>query len=86
MNILEVKDFSFAYPDQRKEALVHANMKIEEGTLNVVCGRSGCGKSTLLRQMKSVLAPHGASTGSILFKGKSLKQVEKLLKNKRKIC
>ena len=57
MNILEVKDFSFAYPDQRKEALVHANMKIEEGTLNVVCGRSGCGKSTLLRQMKSVLAP-----------------------------
>ena len=76
MNILEVKDFSFAYPDQRKEALVHANMKIEEGTLNVVCGRSGCGKSTLLRQMKSVLAPHGASTGSILFKGKSLKQVD----------
>ena len=76
MNILEVKDFSFASPDQRKEALVHANMKIEVGTLYVVCGRSGCGKSTLLRQMKSVLAPHGASTGSILFKGKSLKHVD----------
>ena len=69
MNIVEVKDFSFSYPDQRKEALEHASMEIQEGTLNVICGRSGCGKSTLLRQLKSVLAPHGASTGSILFKG-----------------
>ena len=35
MNIIEVKDFSFSYPDQRKEALVHASMEIKEGTLNV---------------------------------------------------
>ena len=56
MNIVEVKDFSFSYPDQRKEALEHASMEIQEGTLNVICGRSGCGKSTLLRQLKSVLA------------------------------
>lgn len=76
MNIIEVKDFSFSYPDQRKEALVHASMEIKEGTLNVICGRSGCGKSTLLRQMKSVLAPHGVSTGSILFKGKALNKVD----------
>ena len=76
MNIIEVKDFSFSYPDQRKEALVHASMEIQEGTLNVICGRSGCGKSTLLRQMKSVLAPHGVSAGSILFKGKALNKVD----------
>ena len=76
MNIVEVKDFSFSYPDQRKEALEHASMEIQEGTLNVICGRSGCGKSTLLRQLKSVLAPHGASTGSILFKGTPLNKVD----------
>ena len=76
MNIIEVKDFSFSYPEQRKEALVHASMEIQEGTLNVICGRSGCGKSTLLRQMKSVLAPHGVSAGSILFKGKALNKVD----------
>ena len=76
MNIVEVKDFSFSYPDQRKEALDHASMEIQEGTLNVICGRSGCGKSTLLRQLKSVLAPHGASTGSILFKGTPLNKVD----------
>ena len=76
MNIVEVKDFSFSYPDQRKEALEHASMEIQEGTLNVICGRSGCGKSTLLRQLKRVLAPHGASTGSILFKGTPLNKVD----------
>ena len=76
MNIVEVKDFSFSYPDQRKEALEHVSMEIQEGTLNVICGRSGCGKSTLLRQLKSVLAPYGASTGSILFKGKPLGRVD----------
>ena len=59
MNILEIKDFSFSYPDQRKETLNHTDLEIQEGTLNVICGRSGCGKSTLLRQMKTVLAPHG---------------------------
>ena len=76
MNILEVKDFSFSYPDQRKDALVHANLKIQEGTLNVICGRSGCGKSTLLRQMKTVLAPHGEVTGEILFRGTPLTEVD----------
>ena len=50
--------------------------RLQEGTLNVICGRSGCGKSTLLRQLKSVLAPHGASTGSILFKGTPLNKVD----------
>lgn len=76
MNILEVKDFSFSYPDQRREALVHTSLDIREGTLNVICGRSGCGKSTLLRQMKTVLAPHGESTGEILFKGTPLALVD----------
>ena len=31
MNIVEVKDFSFSYPDQRKEALEHASMEITGG-------------------------------------------------------
>ncbi len=76
MNILEIKDFSFSYPDQRKETLNHTDLEIQEGTLNVICGRSGCGKSTLLRQMKTVLAPHGEKEGSILFKGVPLEQVD----------
>ena len=69
MDILEVKDFSFFYPDGRKETLRNIDMKIQEGSLNVLCGKSGCGKSTLLRQLKSVLAPHGIKSGEILYCG-----------------
>lgn len=76
MDILEVKDFSFFYPDGRKETLRNIDMKIQEGSLNVLCGKSGCGKSTLLRQLKSVLAPHGVKSGEILYCGMPLDQVD----------
>lgn len=69
MNLVEVKEFSFAYPECSRKVLDHANLKIEEGTLNVICGRSGCGKSTLLRQLKTVLAPVGKSEGEIFTGG-----------------
>lgn len=76
MNILEIRDFSFSYPDQEKRALTEISLDIKEGTLNVICGRSGCGKSTLLWQMKSVLAPHGERKGMIFYKGKPLAELE----------
>ena len=76
MNILEIRDFSFSYPDQEKRALTEINLDIKEGTLNVICGRSGCGKSTLLRHMKSVLSPHGATAGMISYKGKALSELD----------
>ena len=38
MNFVEVKEFSFAYPECSRKVLDHANLKIEEGTLNVICG------------------------------------------------
>ncbi len=76
MDIIKVEDFSFSYPEGGRETLRHVDMSIEEGTLNVLCGKSGCGKSTLLRQMKSVLAPHGEKSGRILYCGRPLDTVE----------
>ena len=49
MNIVEIHDFCFAYPDCSSKVLDQVNMEIQEGTLNVICGRSGCGKSTVLK-------------------------------------
>ena len=74
MNLVEVKDFSFSYPECSHKVLEHVNLKIKEGTLNVICGRSGCGKSTLLRQLKTVLAPSGNTSGQILYRGVSLER------------
>ena len=76
MNLVEVKEFSFAYPECSRKVLDHANLKIEEGTLNVICGRSGCGKSTLLRQLKTVLAPVGKSEGEIFYRGMPLSGID----------
>lgn len=76
MNIIEIRDFSFCYPDTDRDSLRHVNMEIEEGSFNVLCGKSGCGKSTLLRHFKSVLAPHGEKSGSILYQGVSLDELD----------
>ena len=76
MNILEIKDFGFRYPNAEKEALTDVSMTFERGSLTVLCGKSGCGKSTLLRQLKTVLAPYGTRRGQILYKGQDLKAVD----------
>lgn len=75
MGILDVRDFSFAYPGGTMEILHDVNLSVEEGEFLVLCGTSGCGKSTLLRNLKSALAPSGAKTGEILFCGKLLEEV-----------
>ena len=76
MNLVEIKDFGFSYPESSRKVVEHVNLNIKEGTLNVICGRSGCGKSTLLRQLKTVLAPAGNTSGQILYRGVSLKDTD----------
>ena len=72
----EIKDLSFSYPGAKgKESLEKVNLTIQRGEYVVLCGKSGSGKTTLLRQLKSVLAPHGRKSGTILFNGVPLDQV-----------
>lgn len=76
MNLVEIKDFGFSYPESSRKVLEHVNLNIKEGTLNVIMGRSGCGKSTLLRQLKSVLAPAGEKEGEILYRNIPLRDID----------
>ena len=76
MNLVEIKDFGFSYPESSRKVLEHVNLNIKEGTLNVIMGRSGCGKSTLLRQLKSVLAPAGEKEGEILYRNIPLEDTD----------
>ena len=75
-NIIEISDYCFSYPESEKKTLKNINMQIQEGSLNVLCGKSGCGKSTLLRQLKSVLALHGDTAGEILYNGTPIQHVD----------
>ena len=74
METFAIRDLTFYYPDTTVPALEHCNLTVERGDFFILCGPSGCGKSTLLRQLKSSLAPHGISGGSIAFLGKPLQE------------
>ena len=65
MEIVQIRDLHFSYPEEEKEVLRGVNLSLEEGKFYILCGRSGCGKSTLLRHMKSALAPKGRVAGSL---------------------
>lgn len=71
-SILEINDLCFAYPEEKKRALNHVSLHVEDGEFLVLCGKSGCGKSTLLTHLKTPLTPHEKRKGEILFQGVSI--------------
>ena len=75
MACYEIRDLTFTYPGEQTPALREVTLTVADGEFLVLCGASGSGKSTLLRQLKSVLAPHGARSGEILFGGVPLEEV-----------
>ncbi|MCR4771233.1 MAG: ATP-binding cassette domain-containing protein [Oscillospiraceae bacterium] len=74
--ILKTERFCFAYPEQPENTLCDVSLTLEKGEFVVLCGPSGCGKTTLLRQFKSAVAPHGRRSGSILFDGAPIEEMD----------
>lgn len=70
-----VEGLTFSYPGSDRLALDDVTFSVKHGSYVCVCGKSGCGKTTLLRQLKTVLAPHGRRSGSVLFNGVPLAEV-----------
>lgn len=69
MEILNIKDLTFTYPNKSTPALFDVSLSVEEGSFNVLCGGSGCGKTTLLKMIKRELSPMGERRGDVLFEG-----------------
>lgn len=72
MEQYQIQALTFVYPGQSVPTLDHLDLTVERGEFFTLFGPSGCGKTTLLRQLKPALAPHGARSGEILFRGHSL--------------
>ncbi len=72
MEVINIKDLSFRYPDTESYALNNLSISIDEGDFVVICGPTGCGKSTLLRLLKKEIAPHGHLTGEISYFNKPI--------------
>lgn len=76
MEILQIENLSFKYPDAERNAISDINLSVKEGEFIVLCGESGCGKSTLLKLIKKELAPYGEKSGEILYNGCSLDKTD----------
>ncbi|MGI6535320.1 MAG: ABC transporter ATP-binding protein [Eggerthellaceae bacterium] len=71
-----IKNLTFTYPGAQAPALDNVSLDIQEGSYVVLCGKSGCGKTTLLRHLKPPLAPHGTRSGTVLFRGVPIDDVD----------
>ena len=76
MEILNIENLSFTYPDCKESALTDISLKIKQGDFFVICGESGCGKTTLLKLLKKELAPKGDFKGVIKYDGIPLYELD----------
>ena len=67
MDLLTVKDLSFAYPKTEGLTLDGISLSVKRGGFYLLCGYTGCGKTTLLRLLKPELAPFGQRSGEIIY-------------------
>lgn len=69
MEIFNIKNLSFSYPNESEKAINNVNLSIEQGDFLLLIGESGCGKTTLLKMLKPQLTPQGNIFGEIFFNG-----------------
>ena len=75
MEILNVKNLTFSYPQSTRTVLDDVTFSVTEGEFCVLCGATGSGKSTLLRQCKREIAAIGTKSGQILYKDTPIEQL-----------
>lgn len=73
-NILEIKDFSMSYGENR--VLKDINLNIERNRITAIIGASGCGKSTFLKSLNLMITEEKDSkiSGEIYFEGRDTKE------------
>lgn len=77
MELYQIRNLTFYYPNRREPALCAVNLNIKKGEWITLCGPTGSGKSTLLRHMKPMLAPYGKREGQLFFRGKAAGDLSK---------
>ena len=69
MEILNVENLSFKYPQSDGQVLSDVSFSALRGEFITVCGSTGSGKSTLLKMIKRELSPLGEKSGEIRIFG-----------------
>lgn len=74
MSLLTLENVTYKYDGATKQVLKNISMDFEPGKVYVIMGKSGAGKSTVLSLISGLDLP---TNGNVLFKGNSLKQLER---------
>ena len=53
--MIEFKNVSFRYAEQKKYSIQNINIKIKSGQIALVCGTSGSGKTTLTKLINGLI-------------------------------
>lgn len=72
MVLFKTENLTFAYPNEKENALTNVNLQINNGDFVIIMGRTGSGKSTLLKLLNPVLAPFGKTEGGIEINTKKI--------------
>ena len=83
MEILDVKNLTFTYPNGDSPVLNNISFQIQAGDFVVLCGSTGSGKSTLLKMLKKELTPLGKREGQVFIQGNELKFDEEEKKSEK---
>ena len=57
MSIVEIRNSSFTYPQNKEQTLCNINLEIEKGEYVAIVGKNGSGKSTLARMIAGFFEP-----------------------------
>ena len=76
LDIIETKNLTFSYPETEEPALKDLTVSVPKGSFVLLCGPSGCGKTTFLKLLKPELSPHGERTGSALYEGEEVRNLD----------
>ncbi len=76
MEILKIKDLSFAYPQAEKNTIENISFSVESGEFVALIGATGSGKSTLMRLLKREIMPMGTFSGEIRYQGQPIEEVD----------
>ena len=71
MDILEIKNVTYTYPQTKEKILSSVNQKFEQGQFYAIIGKSGAGKSTLLSLLAGLDKPQ---SGEILSRGENIEK------------